>query len=117
MSLFRFSLPLLFLFTASLAHGTPLDDYVSTPDPAYNWKRLQTYPQPTYTLYVLNMTSQQWFDGTDVLLNDTPLTAHRSDSFSTQSIWWHYVTITVPRNMRRRGTAFLLISDGDNTDP
>jgi hypothetical protein len=43
--------------------STPLDDYVNTPDPMFSWKRLQTYPQPTYTLFILNMTSQQWFDG------------------------------------------------------
>jgi hypothetical protein len=44
--------------------GTPLDDYVNTPDSVFSWKRLQTYPQSLYTLYVLNMTSQQWMDGT-----------------------------------------------------
>lgn len=43
--------------------ATPLDDYVNTPDPMFSWKRLQTYPQPTYTTYILNMTSQQWGDG------------------------------------------------------
>ena len=117
MQLLRLSLSLLFLFIASPTRGTPLDDYVNTPDPVYGWKRLQTYPQPTYTFYVLNMTSQQWFDGTGIFLSDALLTIHRSDSFSTQPIWWHYVTITVPRNMRRRRTAFLLIGDGDNTDP
>ena len=117
MQLLRLSLSLVLLYIASPARGTPLDDYVNTPDPVYGWRRLQTYPQPAYTLYVLNMTSQQWFDGTGILLRDTLLTIPRSDSFSTQPIWWHYVTITVPRNMRRRRTAFLLISDGDNTDP
>jgi hypothetical protein len=43
--------------------ATPLDDYVNTPDPMFSWKRLETYPEPTNTLYILNMTSQQWFDG------------------------------------------------------
>ncbi len=43
--------------------ATPLDDYVNAPDPVFSWKRLQTYPQSTYTLYVLNLTSQRWFDG------------------------------------------------------
>jgi hypothetical protein len=47
----------------SIIYGTPLDDYVNTPDPAYSWKLIQTYPSSTYTVYVLNMTSQQWFDG------------------------------------------------------
>ena len=44
--------------------ATPLDDYVNTPDPMFSWKRLQTYPLPTHTIYILNMTSQRWFDGT-----------------------------------------------------
>jgi hypothetical protein len=43
--------------------GTPLDDYVNKPDPAFTWKLIRTYPSPTYTVYVLNMTSQQWLDG------------------------------------------------------
>ncbi|CAF4774177.1 unnamed protein product [Rotaria sp. Silwood1] len=80
--------------------GIPLDDYVNTPDPMFSWKRLQTYPLPTHTLYVLNMTSQKWFD----------------ESFSSHPIWWHYLTITVPRIVRRYKTAFLLITHGDNTD-
>jgi hypothetical protein len=59
---------LVFVFAVTLhtANTTPLDDYVNTPDPHFGWKRIQTYPFPTYTLYVLNMTSQQWFDGTVV---------------------------------------------------
>ena len=59
----RVTLILLFVFAWDLTAGSPLDDYVNTPDPVFSWQRLQTYPQPTYTLYVLNMTSQQWFDG------------------------------------------------------
>jgi hypothetical protein len=38
------------------------------------------------------------------------------DTFSSRSIWWHYVTITVPRVIRRSKTAFLLIDDGSNGD-
>ncbi|CAF1342356.1 unnamed protein product [Adineta steineri] len=81
--------------------ATPLDDYVNTPDPMFSWKRLQTYPFPTYTLFILNMTSQRWFD----------------DSLSSQPIWWHYMAITVPKNIRRYKTAFLLVNNGDNTNP
>jgi len=43
--------------------GTPLDDYVNAPDPSFTWKLIQTYPFPTYTVYILNMTSQKWLDG------------------------------------------------------
>ena len=48
--------------------ATPLDDYVNTPDSNFGWKRLQTYPYSTYTLYILNMTSQKWFDGTGIVI-------------------------------------------------
>ncbi|CAF1488253.1 unnamed protein product [Adineta ricciae] len=94
------------LFTVASAiifnygQATPLDDYVNTPDPMFSWKRIQTYPLPTHTIYILNMTSQRWFD----------------DSVSTQPIWWHYMAVTVPKNIRRSKTAFLLIYGGDNTD-
>jgi hypothetical protein len=53
----------LFVIVLNSCLATPLDDYVNTPDPMFSWIRLETYPQPLYTLYVLNMTSQQWFDG------------------------------------------------------
>ena len=37
-------------------------------------------------------------------------------SFSTRPIWWHYVTIVVPKTFRRPKTAFLLIDGGSNSD-
>jgi len=42
---------------------TPLDDYVKAPDPHFNWTIIQTYSEPDYFLYILNFTSQKWFDG------------------------------------------------------
>jgi hypothetical protein len=54
----------LFVIVLNSCLATPLDDYVNTLDPMFSWTRLETYPQSTYTIYVLNMTSQQWFDGT-----------------------------------------------------
>jgi hypothetical protein len=45
------------------SYSTPLDDYVNTPDPAFSWKLIRTYPSSTYTVYILNMTSQQWLNG------------------------------------------------------
>jgi hypothetical protein len=57
---------LLFATIVSFVHiiyGTPLDDYVNTPDPAFSWTLIRTYPLSTYTVYVLNMTSLKWFDG------------------------------------------------------
>ena len=57
------SFVVVFIFALNTSYATPLDDYVNTPDPMFSWKRLETYPQPTYTTYILNMTSQQWGDG------------------------------------------------------
>jgi hypothetical protein len=60
------SFVVVFVIISNNCLATPLDDYVNTPDPMFSWKRLQTYPQQTYTLFVLNMTSQRWFDGNDM---------------------------------------------------
>ena len=59
---------ILFLFVIiismmDMSGSTPLDDYVNKPDPTFSWKLIRTYPSSTYTVYVLNMTSQTWFDG------------------------------------------------------
>lgn len=50
-------------FSFYSTHQTPLDDYVKTPDPHYNYTLLQTYRIEGYTLYILNFTSQKWLDG------------------------------------------------------
>lgn len=58
----HFSLVSILVLLLNTCSSTPLDDYVNTPDSTFGWKRLQTYPRPTYTVYVLNMTSQKWMD-------------------------------------------------------
>jgi hypothetical protein len=50
-------------FMVNMSYSTPLDDYVNTPNPHFAWKLVETYPSSTYTVYILNMTSQQWMDG------------------------------------------------------
>jgi hypothetical protein len=40
-----------------------LDKYVTHWDFTCTSKLLQTYPSSTYTVYVLNMTSQTWLNG------------------------------------------------------
>ena len=59
----RIGFVLIFVSLLNTCSLTPLDDYVNAPDPAFGWQRLETYPRPTYTVYVLNMTSQKWMDG------------------------------------------------------
>jgi hypothetical protein len=43
--------------------STPLDDYVRDNDSNFNWTLIKTYDEPDYKLYVLNFTSQKWYDG------------------------------------------------------
>ncbi len=50
-------------FMVNMSCSTPLDDYVNTPDPNFSGKLLQPYPSAQYTVYILNMTSQQWLNG------------------------------------------------------
>jgi hypothetical protein len=50
-------------FSFYLTQQTPLDDYVKAPDPHYNYTLLKSYRIEGYTLYILNFTSQKWFDG------------------------------------------------------
>ncbi|CAF4558442.1 unnamed protein product, partial [Rotaria sp. Silwood2] len=76
-------------------------DYVNKPDPVFAWKLIKTHYELTHTTYILNMTSQQWFDA----------------SFSSRSIWWHYMVITVPRIHSRPKTAYMLIGGETNLDP
>ena len=45
------------------SNQTPLDDYVNTPDPHYNYSLVYVYNFTGYKMYVLNMTSQKWQDG------------------------------------------------------
>ncbi len=52
------------VFCVGQIQSTPLDDYVKAADPHFSWTVIQTYRQPDYVLYILNFTSQQWFDGT-----------------------------------------------------
>ncbi|CAF3847240.1 unnamed protein product [Rotaria sp. Silwood1] len=80
--------------------STPLDDYVNAPDPHFGWTVIKTYEEPDYTLYIVNFTSQKWID----------------ETFSTRSIWWHYLCINVPNHLTRSKTAFMLIDGGSNTD-
>ena len=47
----------------SACQPTPLDDYVHAEDPHFGWNIIQTYDEPDYKLYVLNFTSQKWYDG------------------------------------------------------
>ncbi|CAF1377561.1 unnamed protein product [Adineta steineri] len=88
------------LLSISNCESTPLDDYVRSVDSHFNWSLIRTYEEPDYKLYILNFTSQKWLD----------------DTFSSRSIWWHYLCITVPNKLIRPNTAFLFMDQGSNND-
>jgi hypothetical protein len=70
---FSFScLILIILLINKKCFSTPLDDYVRADDPHFNWTLIKTYDEPDYKLYVLNFTSQKWYDGKsiDLLFNN-----------------------------------------------
>ena len=51
------------LFVFAFVNTTPLDDYVFAPDSNYGYELIKTYKETGYTLYILNFTSQKWYDG------------------------------------------------------
>lgn len=77
---------------------TPLDDYVNTPDPHYTYNLVTSYKIDEATFYVLNMTSQKWYD----------------ESVLDKPIWWHFLTISIPDNLTKIDAATLIVAGGHN---
>lgn len=97
------------------SYATPLDDYVHAPDPTFNWTVIKTYQQPDYTLYILNFTSQKWFDGKYIDVLDWKW-FDCLETFSNRPIWWHYLCISIPHKLTRPDAAFMLIDGGSNNN-
>lgn len=76
---------------------TPLDDYVTRPDPTYGWKLVRTNPGDGVTSFVLDLKSQSWRAAPEV---DRP-------------VWQHWLTITRPDKVTSE-TALLAIGGGRN---
>lgn len=103
MKAFRKKAELLFLALTILAtnvliNATPLDDYVNEPDPYTGYEVLKSYDSEAYTGYILNFTSQKWFDET---VSDKP-------------VWWHYLSIVIPKVLKRADIGSVLLSGGSN---
>lgn len=77
--------------------STALDRYVQAPDSHYRFELVRTIPASNYTSYVLDMTSQEWRSQTEV----------------NETIWKHWLTITVPKKVEH-STGFLFITGGSN---
>ncbi|MEM9056904.1 MAG: PhoPQ-activated protein PqaA family protein [Pseudomonadota bacterium] len=83
---------------------TPLESYVQTPDPAYQFSLVDTVPLGDATAYVLLMDSQRW----------------RSDTEVDRTLWTHQMLIVAPSQIAV-DTALLIIDGGsdplDAVDP
>jgi PhoPQ-activated pathogenicity-related protein len=97
-----FLLPCLFIGISAVDWDvvTPLDEYVHSDDGAYEWREIASYdfPESGVTVYIINMTSQFYQD----------------DSFSSQPIWWHIMSIAIPDEIRYLDAGAMLIDGGSN---
>ncbi|CAL1541759.1 unnamed protein product [Lymnaea stagnalis] len=78
--------------------ATPLDHYVNQPDSTYTYRYLTSITGPDYSIYILNMTSQTWL----------------TDKVTTTPVWWHYVSVIIPKEVEYTDTGFLWISSGSS---
>ena len=78
---------------------TALQQYVNTPDPAFEYTLLTTLVQPEASVYILQLTSQQW----------------RSPEEVDRSLWQHQLSIIVPHNTISR-TGMVFVNGGSNND-
>lgn len=101
------SFPLLFaavFLLEAISQATPLDDYIDSADPSYEYTHVQTINRVGYSGYVLEMTSQTW----------------RSPSEVDRTLWKHWVTIVVPATypiIPVREKALMVVVGADNDDP
>jgi PhoPQ-activated pathogenicity-related protein len=90
----------IFVVAPAFAKETALDRYVAKPDPNYSFKLIRKKDFEGATVYVLEMTSQQYLTTNEV---DRP-------------IWKHWMTITRP-NQVTSSTGLLFITGGSNGKP
>lgn len=105
MNRFAFRLPLglaaaFLVVTANVAKETALDRYIAKPDSNYSYKLVSQKETEGATIYILEMTSQQYLTTNEV---DRP-------------IWKHWMTITRPAEVKS-STGLLFIGGGGNDRP
>ena len=79
----------------SVPRDSPLDRYVAAPDTHYGYQLVSTIPGQGYTAYVIDMTSQQW----------------RNESEVNRPVWKHWLTIIRPDDVKG-DTGMLFITGG-----
>ena len=88
----------IFVFALSASAGTELADYVNKPDSHYGWKIVSKQSNEDGSVFILEMTSQQWLTKKEV---DYP-------------VWQHRMAVYVPENAQHE-TALLKIGGGTRT--
>ena len=78
-----------------VAAETALDRYVKQPDPAYNYKVVNTVKGEGYTFYAIDLTSQSWRKASEV----------------DHNVWRHWLTIVKPERVTTT-TGYLFITGG-----
>lgn len=92
---------LLFLSTVPFLaqKQTALDRYVAQADPSYRYTLMKTVPGDGFTLYQIELTSQQW----------------RSPQEVNRTEWRHWLNIIRPQEVKG-SVGLLFIAGGSNTD-
>jgi PhoPQ-activated pathogenicity-related protein len=79
---------------------TPLDEYVSRPDPAYSWKVVGTTRGDGYTAFLVDLRSQNW----------------RKLPQVDRTAWEHRLIVVKPDKVKH-DTGMLIIGGGGNDKP
>jgi len=92
--------------------NTPLDDYVWKEDENYGWTYLGDEHIVTgyfsgrgWKGYTLNMTSQRWLTDADF-----------AETSESKSLWWHYLVVVVPDEVKWTRNASLYITGGGQSN-
>ena len=78
------------LFTAISLSAGPLEDYVTAPDPSFNWKRCEQKPLPHATLTHLELVSQTW----------------------QKQFWSHHLLVVRPEKVTHPDVALIFVTGG-----
>ncbi|XP_071814493.1 autocrine proliferation repressor protein A-like isoform X2 [Apostichopus japonicus] len=81
-----------------------LEKYIQKQDSSYSYRILPEYTtrgrDDSYTIFVLNMTSQTWLSSTKV----------------THTKWWHYMTVIIPDEITYTDVGCLYVTGDYNSD-
>jgi len=84
---------------------TALDDYVSRPDPHYQWRDTGSRVNMIHgTGHVLNVTSQKWLDESRAV-------------GPTGAVWTHQVLVVIPKELKVRDKAMIYVTGFCNENP